>query len=31
MFSFWVNNSFADKQVLLDICGLMHICGICGL
>jgi len=23
MFSFWVNNIFAEKQVLFDICGLM--------
>jgi len=23
-FSFWVNNIFAKKQVLLDICGLMQ-------
>ena len=24
MFSFWVNNISAEKQVLLDICGLMQ-------
>jgi len=24
MFSFWVNNIFAMKQVLFDICGLMQ-------
>ena len=24
MFSFWVNNIFAEKQVLFDICGLMQ-------
>jgi len=24
MFSFWVNNIFADKQVLFDICGPMQ-------
>jgi len=23
-FSFWVNNIFAKKQVLFDICGLMQ-------
>jgi len=24
LFSFWVNNIFAEKQVLFDICGLMQ-------
>jgi len=24
MFSFWVNNIFAEMQVLFDICGLMQ-------
>jgi len=24
MFSFWVNDIFAEKQVLFDICGLMQ-------
>ena len=24
MFSFWVNNIFAEKQVLFAICGLMQ-------
>jgi len=24
MFSFWVNNIFAEKQGLFDICGLMQ-------
>jgi len=24
MFSFWVNNSFAENQVLFDICELMQ-------
>jgi len=24
MFSFWVNNVFAEKQVLFDICGQMQ-------
>jgi len=24
MFSFWVNNIFAEKEILFDICGMMQ-------